>query len=161
MTRLIATSLFLMGLVTVPSVCASAATSCDDEASKNIREALRSKTAVEFVETPLSDVVEFLRDKHKIEIQIDTKALEDVGIGTDTAITRHLKDITLKSALRLILRDLDLKYVVFDEVLLITTPEEAVGHLCTRFYGVSDLIRIDESLPYSPDNIDFSQLIST
>ncbi len=74
---------------------------------------------MEFIETPLQDVIDFLKDFHQIEIQIDQKSLDDVGIGTDTPITRNLKGITLRSALRLLLRDLDLTYLIRDEVLLI------------------------------------------
>jgi hypothetical protein len=160
MARLIATSLFLMGLVTALSVGGSPALACDDEVSEKIRVALRSKTAVDFVETPLSDVVKFLKDKHDIEIHLDKSALEDVGIAADSPITWNLKGISLKSVLRLMLRELDLTYTVRDEVLLITTPEVAGASLCVRLYGVGDLVRIDESLPISSDNIDFQPLIA-
>ena len=38
---------------------------------------------------------------HKIEIQLDTKALGDVSIGTDTPVTKNLKGVSLRSALRM------------------------------------------------------------
>ncbi len=98
-------------------------------AEKKIADALRSPTVLEFVETPLADVIDYLKDLHGIEIQVDKKALEDVGIGTDAPVTKHLKGISLRSALRLLLRDLDLTYMIEDEVLLITTPEEAEARL--------------------------------
>jgi hypothetical protein len=109
-------------------------------AEKKITEALRSPTQLEFIETPLQDVVDFLKDFHGIEIQMDKKALDDVGIASDTPITRNLKGISLRSALRLLLRDLDLTYVIQDEVLLITTPEEAETRLSTKVYPVADLV---------------------
>jgi len=34
---------------------------------------------LEFIETPLQDVIDFLKETHKIEIQIDRRALDDVG----------------------------------------------------------------------------------
>ena len=52
-----------------------------------------------------------------------------MGIGTDTPVTKNLKGITLRSALRLMLRELSLTYIIKDEVLLITTPEEAESQL--------------------------------
>lgn len=109
-------------------------------AEKRIEEALRSPTQIEFVETPLSDVVDYLRDYHKIEIQLDKKALGDVNIGTDTPVTKTLRGISLKSALRLMLRELQLTYIIQDEVLLITTPEEAEARLVTKVYPVADLV---------------------
>ncbi len=67
-------------------------------------------------------------------------ALDDVGLSTDTPITKSLSGLSLKSCLRLILRELNLTYVVRDEVLLITTPEEAEREQVTRLYPVSDLV---------------------
>ena len=63
-----------------------------------IRKQLDEPTSIEFVEAPLQDVIDYLKDLHNIEIQIDTKALEDASIGADTPVTRNLKGITLKSA---------------------------------------------------------------
>ena len=81
-----------------------------------IRRALSQPTELEFIETPLSDVIDFLRDYHRIEIQIDTRAMDSMGIGTDTPITKNLKNLSLRSALRLMLRELDLTYAIRDEV---------------------------------------------
>ena len=67
-------------------------------AAARIRKALDQPTSIEFVEAPLQDVIDYLKDLHGIEIQIDTKALEDASIGPDTPVTRNLKGITLKSA---------------------------------------------------------------
>ena len=129
----------------------------DGAASKKIAEALKSPTQLEFVETPLSDVVDYLKEYHGIEIQLDKKALSDVGIGTDTPVTKNLKGTSLRSALRLMLRELNLTYVVQDEVLLFTTPEEAESRLETKTYPVADLV-----LPVGAskeDQADFDSLI--
>lgn len=109
-------------------------------AEKKIVEALESPTKMEFHESPLEDVVEYLKQYHDIEIVIDNRALGDVGAGSDTPITKSLKGISLRSALRLTLRDLDLTYMIRDEVLLITTPEEAENQLTTKVYPVADLV---------------------
>ena len=109
-------------------------------AAEKIEEALKQPTELEFIETPLQDVMDYLKKKHKIEIQIDHKALDDVGLDPSTTpVTKSLKGISLRAALRLLLRDLDLTYVIQDEVLLITTPEEAENRLTTRIYAVGDL----------------------
>ncbi len=94
------------------------------KAERTIIEALNSPTRLEFVDTPLEDVVDFLRDYHDIETQIDTRALGDVGLGTDLPITKDLKGISLRAALKLMLREFDLTYIIDNDVLLITTPEE-------------------------------------
>jgi len=109
-------------------------------AEEKIFTALNADTQIDFIETPLSDVVTFLEDYHKIQIEIDRKALEEVGLDTNTPVTRNLSGISLRSALRLLLRDMDLTYVVQDEVLLITTPEKAESQLVTKVYPVADLV---------------------
>jgi hypothetical protein len=85
----------------------------------------------------LEDVMVFLRDQHKIAIEIDRKALGNVGVGTDTPITKILKDVSLRSALRLILRDLGLTYVADHEVLTITSQDEAAANPQVRVYNVA------------------------
>ena len=109
-------------------------------AEKKIQEALKSPTQLEFIETPLSDVIDYLKDYHDIEIQLDKKSLDDMSIGTDTPVTKNLKGVSLRSALRLMLREMGLTYVIQDEVLLITTPEQAETRLTTKVYPVADLV---------------------
>jgi len=95
---------------------------------------------LEFVDTPLSDVVLYLQDFHKINIAFDHKTLDKAGIRTDKQVTRTLKGVTLQSALRLILRELGMTYVIGDEVLLLTTVEEGEERLITKSYEVGDLV---------------------
>lgn len=105
-----------------------------------IRSELDRPTTMEFIETPLNQAVAYLKDLHGIEIQLDTKALEQSGIFSDSPVTSEMKGISLRSALRLLLRPLDLTYVVKDEVLLVTTLEEASQETITKVYPVEDLI---------------------
>jgi hypothetical protein len=61
-----------------------------------------------------------------------------LNITSDTPVTRNLKGISLRAALRLLLRPLQLTYVVDDEVLLITSHEGAGQRKSIRIYDVSD-----------------------
>jgi hypothetical protein len=112
--------------------------------TEKIKNALQSPTQMEFVETPLCDVIDYLKDHHKIEIQLDTRALNEMGISSDTQVTKNLKGISLRSALRLLTADLGLTYVIRDEVLLITSAEQAAQTLCKRVYDVADLVPVEE-----------------
>lgn len=111
-------------------------------AEKKIDDALNSTTQLDFNEAPLSDVIDYLKDTHKIEIQLDKRVLEDVSVTTDTPVTINLKGVTLKSALRLMLRNMqpELTYMIKNEVLLITTPDIAGEELTTKVYPVADLV---------------------
>lgn len=105
-----------------------------------IAAALNGQTELDFADQPLSDVVDYLRQRHEIEIQLDHKALTDAGVGSDTPITRTIKGITLESALDLMFSQLDLAWVIHDEVLLITSKAQAAKMIETRVYPVRDLL---------------------
>ncbi len=119
---------------------------------KRIQSALDSKATFDFQETPLRDVVAYLSKKHKVTLAIDTRALDEAGIEVDTPITKKIRDMRLTNALKHLLRPMDLKVIVKDEVLLITTPEVAEEHLTARIYPVGDLADLDD---------DFGILIQT
>lgn len=109
-----------------------------DEAK--IEKALEKPIELEFIETPLEDVMQFVARKMDINVRIEARALDDVGLGSDTPITRSIKDVSLESALRSVMRELDLTFVIRDDALVITTPEEAESELLTRIYPVADLV---------------------
>ncbi len=101
---------------------------------------LSKETNVDFVEQPLKDAMMYLGDLHKIPIVLSQKKLEEASVSMDTPVTKTLRGVTLRSALRLILKDLELTYVIRDEVLQITTPEDAESQLITKVYPVGDLV---------------------
>jgi hypothetical protein len=105
-----------------------------------IEKALSQPTEMDFTETPLSDVLNYLQQCHHIAIKIDNKALSDAGIGADSPVTVSIKGTSLRSALNLMLRELSLTWMIRDEALMITTPEEAENNLITKVYDVADLV---------------------
>jgi len=110
------------------------------DAEKRIFEALDQPTTLDFVEEPLQGVVDFWKEEHGINIKIDTRALEDLNLGTDEPITETFDGISLRSAMRMILRPLELNFMVEDEVLKITTQDVVDTNLTTKVYPVGDLV---------------------
>lgn len=94
-----------------------------------------------FSEVPLSVVVDFLRDEYEIEIQIDQEALDDLRLTDKVPININVRDISFRAALRQMLKEHDLTYVVADEVLLITSEDEALSRLTVKVYPVGDLLQ--------------------
>jgi hypothetical protein len=84
-------------------------------------------------------VVEDLHHKLGVPVHLDKHVLAGVGVDADTRVTFAVSDISAKSAIALLLRQLKLTSVVLRETLLITTAEEANEELETRVYDVSDL----------------------
>jgi hypothetical protein len=106
-----------------------------------IEEALAGPIQLDFNKAPLQDVIDYLKTTKNIEIQLDRRVLEDSGITSDTPVTINVKGVSLKSALGLMLHDMqpELSYMVTNEVLLITTPDAVEDELITRVYPVGDL----------------------
>jgi hypothetical protein len=107
---------------------------------EKIYKALRETTSIDFENTPLADAIEYLKAKHDIEIQLDNKGLVDAALEPSAPVTRKAKGIKLRSALRLVLDDLDLTYVVQDDVLTITSKDKATEIMSVRVYPVADLM---------------------
>ena len=76
---------------------------------------------------PLWQVAEELQDAYGIPILVNEQSLAEEGISTDSPVTFKVGEITFQSALRHLLASVssDLTFVVRDEVLLITTKEDA------------------------------------
>jgi hypothetical protein len=95
-----------------------------------------------FDQTPLTDVIDQLHKQYKINILLDGRALEGMSIDSSTEqVTLSLSGVSLRSALNLMLGGKGLTYTIHNEVLYITTPDEAQTILVTRVYEVADLVR--------------------
>ena len=97
-------------------------------------------SGLKFQGAPLSEVVRFLREEYNVPVQLDLQSLDDLGLSPDDPIDIDVRDVSLKSALRIMLRQLDLTYVISNEVLLITSEEEALTCLTVAVYPVGDLL---------------------
>ncbi|MFT5094981.1 MAG: hypothetical protein ACI93T_003825, partial [Porticoccaceae bacterium] len=109
-------------------------------AERRITAALDDQTTINFADTPLTDVVDYLSRTHEIPIILDTVAIEEAGLLVDEPVNLVLAGITLQSALKIMLSEFELTYVIEDEVMKITTIEVANEKLSTRVYPVGDLV---------------------
>lgn len=111
---------------------------------------LDQPTEFSFHERPLGEVIDYFKHKHDLQILFDRKAIDDEGVGMDAPVTQTLKNIRLRSALRLILKQLDLTYIASDGFLLITTDTEAENQLSLKVYPVQDLVALDSGFRPAP-----------
>ncbi len=119
---------------------------------ERINEALNSPLKAlgfDFTEEPLENVVNFIKTEYEIPIQLDEPSLEDAGLTRDEPVNFNLQNVTLRSALRLMLKQKQLTYIIRDEVMIITTPEEAESELVAKVYPVADLVLPIENLQSS------------
>ena len=109
---------------------------------KAILKALKQRTSLDFAAAPLKDVLDFLSEKHRIPIRIDSSALKEAGVDESTSITCKLSGISLRSALEIILDEIQLKWAIRHDVLMITSPTKAESdeYIYAKLYDVTDLV---------------------
>ncbi len=95
-------------------------------------------------DVPLRDAVQYLRNMTGANIFINWNALQAAGISNITPITLHLRDVTMRKILAVMLQEASPGATLVDyvdqNVLTITTRQEANTHLVTRIYPVGDLV---------------------
>ncbi|MFM8214979.1 MAG: FecR domain-containing protein, partial [Pirellula sp.] len=109
-----------------------------NEAERRIFRALRERDEANFNNTPLSSVMQTLADRYNIPIVIDQKALEEESVTAEDPVSLNVPEISLRSALKLILEPLNLTYVIQDEVMKITNKKNSAN--VVRVYPVGDLV---------------------
>jgi HAAS len=109
-----------------------------------IKDLLDRRMAFNFKEVPLRDLAQQLSVQNRITIYLDARHLEEAGVNTDTPITHSFSDMRFRTFLDLMLGELDLTYLIKDDVLIITTPESAEGQRVIRVYDCRELL----SLPH-------------
>jgi hypothetical protein len=126
---------------------------------------LASRASLSFGQMSIEGLAELLRQQFSINVLLDRRALDDVGVPPDRATLApvHLSQVVLEEALGSVLREYDLDFVTRDEVLVITTPEEAENELQTRVYPVADLVFVGRSIDDhgNPCYDDYDTLIDT
>ena len=90
-------------------------------AAKRVRTRLLARTDVTAEKTPLKDLLLLIARQHDIPIWVDEPALAKAGVALDTRMTLSLKNLSAAGALRKILKDIGLCYVVDEDVVVVTT----------------------------------------
>ena len=111
---------------------------------RSVREALTKRIDVHFVETPLSDAIEQMKEKLGVEIAVDVRSLDEMGIPLDSPITFRVSGISAEAALDLLLSPLELTVTVEDDFLVILAKETAMSQMIVRVYDVADLLGREE-----------------
>jgi hypothetical protein len=112
------------------------------EKEKSLLTALNEPVKAEWRNTKFSDVIDYLSTVSKQTIVIDKKALEDQNVNYEDSVVNFTapKTISMRTALRKVLHDFGLTYVIKDELIYVTTPEKARNMMVTRVYPIGDLV---------------------
>ncbi len=107
---------------------------------------------VTFRDATLQKAIDDLKMLTGVNIVPDYAALKDAGISLDSRLSMPAEGISLKSALNILLKQVRLTYLIKDEVLQITTHEEAQGKTKQVTYPVADLVIPIDNHPVSDVN---------
>ena len=111
------------------------------KAEAEIQKSLSNKVDVKFNERPLAEVMDLLSELSGVPIVLDPVGMAAEGVTTDTPVTIRLgQQISLRSALNLVLAPLRLSYVVQDEVLRVTSEQTRDSNVYHKVYNVADLV---------------------
>jgi len=111
------------------------------EREMEIERKLRTPVSLQFQNASLGRVLDYLAKVADVNLYLDPQGLAQEGVTTDTPVTIDLRqEITLKSALNLILEPLHLKYTIKNEVLKITSEQMRDSDLYRVTYNVADLV---------------------
>jgi hypothetical protein len=107
-----------------------------------------SKITLQYHEMPLLDVLAGIQTKTGLNIQPETRAIEqERADALQTPVTFDVTGITVRSLLRMILRECDLAWFYRDEAIVVTTDAIAWTALETRIYPVGDLVAREDGVP--------------
>ena len=107
-----------------------------------IHRKLETRVKTAFRDEPLAVVLDKLAKQADVPIHLDLVGLEQESVSSDTPVTLSLdQPISLKSALKLLLEPLNLRSIVQDEVLKVTSPRLVKGVYYNVTYQVADLVK--------------------
>lgn len=98
---------------------------------------LKNQIAINFADTPLADVSDFLSREQKFPILLDVVAIEEAGLLVDEPINFNVEKIRVDQALDLILSEFELTWYVEDGILHVTTIEVSNEKFLNRSYDLA------------------------
>ncbi len=105
--------------------------------------ALNRSVKLEIRKQPLRATLEKLEKDLGISIELDEKALREAKLSADLPVSMTANDQSLRMALKKLLGDAGLVFVIRPEGLRVTTPPVADDFLSVRSHYVGDLIRVE------------------
>jgi hypothetical protein len=106
-----------------------------------ILQALARPVTVEFKNSKLQDVVDYLSTMARQPILLDKNALDENQLTYDTPVTFTVKGaVATRTALRAVLNQVGLTYVVRDNTIQVTTQARAREMMVTKSYYVGDIV---------------------
>ena len=109
---------------------------------------LTTRATVDLSESSLGEVMDWLRDEQKLVVLLNNSSLSEIGVLPSEPISDHLDNGPIYLLLNR-LRSLNLAWYFENDIVHITSAEDAESRLTTLSYNVGDLLDSD----YEQDNL--------
>lgn len=129
------------------------------EKQKAVLTSLNTVVPVAFDKVAFATVLEQLGKSAGIPVIFDQAALDQANITSDTLVSMTLPRVTLRTALRALLKQYGLAYIVEGESVLVTTPETARRSMVVKVYDVGDLVSAIGVFDPTPDAVKAGWLV--
>jgi hypothetical protein len=107
---------------------------------QSILRALDSPINLGYKDAPFEEVIKAISTATGQNILLDKSALQSASIDSNTPTSITLRGGAARTALRKVLQDHGLTYIIKDEAIQVVTLEQARSTLVTRVYYVGDLV---------------------
>jgi hypothetical protein len=133
------------------------------ENEKAILEALKKPVKVDYSMETFQSVIDHLSRQMGQDILLDKQALDEANVTYDTPITlRFNKPISARTALKRVLADVGMTYVIRKETIEVTTLARAKELMTVRTYYVGDLMGVvSPLLPAVVNDFQMIQAVGT
>ena len=120
----------------------------------------RNLPAIDFSNVTLRESIDFLRDASGVNIHVNWRAIEAIGVTPDTTVNMRLRQVPMRRVLTMLLDEAaggqTLTWYLDDGVIEITTREISDSIMYTKVYDVQDLLFEPPEFTEPPD-FDLSQ----
>jgi RNA polymerase sigma factor (sigma-70 family) len=111
--------------------------------NREAEDKLSATIKLDLKDVPLEDALEEFQKRSGLNVWVNWQELQGQEIAKDHPVTLRIADVPTRTALRLLLRSMELGYFVEDGVLNVTTAQASQQKLVRRIYPVSDLVNSD------------------
>jgi len=110
------------------------------DTERAILKALAAPISIDVKDQRFGGMIDYFQKQMGQTIVLDKPALDDLSVnGESTTVTLHLEKVSTRTALKKMLADLGLTYVIKEETIFVTTPEKAKDMMTVRTYYIGDL----------------------
>ena len=111
------------------------------EKEAKILKTLNSTITIDYkAEYKFKTVLEELQDKTSLILIMDQASVQDLNLDYDDPVKLKLGKVTVRTALKKILGDRGLTYIIKEGALQVMTPKRAAEHTVIRSYPVEGLV---------------------